>query len=83
MKNIFSSPRFWLIVIIAVLQSLSVFNILGGDQVDQLTNIISIALGGIVAIRTIDKQGESKILAAGVTSGQVSTKSVTDVPPQG
>lgn len=65
MKDIFTSPRFWLIVIIAVLQSLAVFNILGGEQVDQLINIVSVALGGIVTIRTVDKIGESK---AGVTT---------------
>ena len=60
MKNIFSSPRFWLIITIAVLQSLAVFNVLSGDQVKQLIDIISVALGGIVAVRTVDKLGEQK-----------------------
>ncbi len=64
MEKIHTSPRFWLIVAIALLQSLAVFNVIRGDQADQLVNIISLALGSIVAIRTVDKQGEAKIKAA-------------------
>lgn len=60
MQGIFSSPRFWLIVAIMILQSLAVFHILGGDQVDQLINIISVGLGSIVTVRTVDKIGEAK-----------------------
>ena len=59
MQGIFTSPRFWLIVVIATLQALAVFNVLGGEQVDQLINIISVALGGIVTVRTVDKVGEN------------------------
>ncbi len=65
MKNIYTSPRFWLIIVVATLQSLAVFNVLGGDQVDQLINIISLALGSMVALRTVDKMSENK--------GQVTT----------
>lgn len=76
MQDIFTSPRFWLIVIVAVLQSLAVFNVVGGEQVDQLINIISLAIGGIVAIRTIDKNtGEATIEAAKAT-GSVTTVSM-------
>lgn len=65
MRELFTSPRFWLIVAIAVLQSLAVFNVLGGEQADQLINIVSVALGGIVTIRTIDKNtGEAQVAAA-------------------
>ena len=59
MQGIFTSPRFWLIITIALLQALAVFNVLGGEQVDQLINIISVALGGIVTVRTVDKVGEN------------------------
>lgn len=60
MKDIFKSPRFWLIVVIAVLQSLAVFNVLNSEQVDQLINIISIALGSMVVVRTIDRTADVK-----------------------
>jgi len=76
MKNIFQSPRFWLIVIIAILQSLAVFNVLGGEQVDKLINIISVALGGIVTVRTVDKIGEAKANMTTV-SMPASSKKVT------
>lgn len=69
MKNIFSSPRFWLIVIIAVLQSLTVFNIINGDQADRLINILSVALGSMVALRTVDKVGEAQVSAAKIAAG--------------
>lgn len=82
MNGIFQSPRFWLIVAIAVLQALAVFNVLGGEQVDQLINIISIALGGIIANKTIDKIGEKTIIAAGVQKGSVDIEDVVKVPPQ-
>jgi len=60
MKGLFTSPRFWLIVVIAVLQSLAVFNILSGEQVKQLVDIISLAIGGVIAVRTADKFSEPK-----------------------
>lgn len=58
MKGLFTSPRFWLIVAIATLQSLAVFNVLTGEQVNQLIDIISVALGGIVAVRTVDRTAD-------------------------
>ena len=60
MKTIYKSPRFWLIVATAILQSLVVFKVIDGVQSEQLTNIISTALVGIVAVRTVDKLGEKK-----------------------
>lgn len=76
MKNIFSSPRFWLIVIIAVIQSLAVFNVVGGVQADQLINIISLALGGMIALRTVDRNtGDAAVKAAEVT-GAVTTVTI-------
>ncbi len=83
MDKLHTSPRFWLIVAIAILQSLAVFNIIAGEQADQLINIISLALGGVIALRTIDKQGEAKIEAAKTASSvtsvsmPASVKSVT------
>jgi hypothetical protein len=72
MNKLHTSPRFWLIVAIAILQSLAVFNIIEGGQADQLINIVSLALGGVIALRTIDKQGEAKIEAAKTASSVTS-----------
>ena len=60
MKGIYKSPRFWLIVAIAILQALPVFNIISGEQAKQLIDIISLAMGGVVAVRTADKLSEPK-----------------------
>ena len=73
MSKIRTSPRFWLVVVIALLQSLAVFNILGGAQVDQLINIASLALGSIVAIRTIDKNTGEATVEAAKAQGAVTT----------
>lgn len=69
MKDLYKSPRFWLIVIIAFLQALAVFSVLGGEQVDKLINIISVALAGVVAVRTVDRSADKKVVSAQITAG--------------
>lgn len=65
MKNIYTSPRFWLIIVIATLQSLVVFQVINGVQQEALVQIIQAVIAGIVTVRTVDKVGESK---TGVTT---------------
>lgn len=60
MSKIFTSPRFWLIVVIGVLQSLVVFKVINGVQAESLVQIVQSVLAGIVTVRTVDKLGESK-----------------------
>jgi len=60
MNGIFTSPRFWLIVVIGVLQSLVVFKVIDGVQAESLVQIVQSVLAGIVTVRTVDKLGENK-----------------------
>ncbi len=60
MKDIYKSPRFWLLVVTAGLQALVVFKILDGDKVESLVQIVQALILGVVTIRTVDKVSESK-----------------------
>lgn len=71
MKDIFNSPRFWLLVATAGLQALVVVNVINGVQAEGLVQIIQALLIGIVGIRTIDRNiGDAK---AGVTTVSMPT----------
>lgn len=72
-----TSSRFWALVIGAVMFYLQSKGIIGEPEM-VLANTI---LGGFITIKTIDRASEQKVVAAGVTSGQVSATSATDVPP--
>lgn len=63
--TIFSSARFIQLLIIAILQSLVLFNVIDTAQGAGLTNIISTLFGASVVIGTLDKNiGEAKIEVA-------------------
>lgn len=68
LSKLFSSPRFWLVIVIGVLQVLVVFKVIDGAQLEALTHILQSVLAGIVAIRTVDRQGDKKVEAAQVAA---------------
>lgn len=71
------STRFWAIVIAAVAIYAETKLWIGEPEMI----LISTILGGFVTVRTIDRATEQKILAAGVSSGQLNAEDVTKVPP--
>jgi hypothetical protein len=82
--SVFTSPRFLQLLLVAVLQSLVVFNLITSEQGEGLINILSALFVGSVAIRTIDKNiGEPKMnnttvsMPATVTSVTAQTKKST------
>ena len=82
MKDLFKSPRFLGILVIAVLQGLVLFNVIDSAQGDGLVVIIQSVIAGAVVVRTADRLGDRQVLAAGVASEQISVSSVTNVPPK-
>jgi len=63
--QIIQSARFIQLVIVAILQSLVLFNVLTTEQGVGLVNIISALFGASVVIGTVDKNtGEAKIEVA-------------------
>ncbi len=77
-----TSPRFLGVVVIGVLQALVLFNIITSEQGEGLVLIIQGIIGSAVVVRTVDRTGDKRVVAAGVASDQVSVRSVTDVPPK-
>lgn len=69
MNKIFKSQRFWLVVIIGALQALVLFNVINTTQSEGLIQIVQTILGAIVAIRTIDRTGDKKVVAANIVAG--------------
>lgn len=57
-KDLLNSSRFQQLLIIAILQSLVVFNVISSDQGVQLINIISALFGASVVVRTVDRQSD-------------------------
>lgn len=56
--TVISSERFIQLLVIAILQSLTLFNVITSDQGTGLINIISGLLAASVTVRTIDKHAE-------------------------
>lgn len=68
--QIFTSPRFIQLLIIAIIQSLVLFSVVSSDTGTGLVNIISGLFAASVAIGTVDKNiGEAKIEAAKLSTG--------------
>lgn len=60
-KEILGSSRFQQMILIAILQSLVLFNVITSDQGTGLINIISYLFGASVLIRTVDRNaGDAK-----------------------
>lgn len=57
------------------------FNLITSEQGEGLILIIQGILGSAVVVRTLDRQGDKAVIAAGVASDQLSVSSVTSVPP--
>ena len=66
-KGLFSSSRFQLVVVIAILQALVLFKVIDGAQMEGLTQIIQSILAVVVAIRTSDRLGDKKVEAATIS----------------
>lgn len=64
MQGIFSSVRFWLIVLIAALQIAVVLKWIDGTQAESIVQIIQGVLASIIAVRTVDRTGDKKVEAA-------------------
>lgn len=74
-----TASRFWALIIGAVSIYLKTKGIIGEAEMILIATIT----GGFITVRTIDKNvGEAKILSAGVSTGEVATEEVTNVPPQ-
>lgn len=73
-----TSTRFWALIIGAVMFYLKAKGWVGESEMI-LANTI---LGGFIAIKTIDRVSEQKVLAAGVTKGTVDVGTLSSIPPQ-
>lgn len=73
-----TSSRFWAMVIGAVSIYLQSKGVLGEPEM----LLIATITGGFTLVRTFDRASEQKVLAAGVSSGQVSAEDATGIPPQ-
>ncbi len=68
LSTLLTSTRFWLLVIVALLQILVVFGVIDGMKAEKLTQIVQVFLGGIVTVRTVDRQGDKKVEAAKIAA---------------
>lgn len=48
-----------------------------------LGKFLGLVSAGFITIRTVDRAFEQKVLAAGLSSGKITTEQATDIPPQG
>jgi hypothetical protein len=73
------STRFWAMIIGALSIYLKAKGLIGEPEMMLIATITA----GFVAVKTLDKNvGEAKILSAGVSTGDVQTEDVADVPPE-
>lgn len=77
-KEILSSIRFQQMLVIAVLQSLVVFNVISGDQSIQLINIISTLFGASVVLGTVDKHADTKTTTVSIPDNVSSVTATTN-----
>jgi len=61
MPAIFSSPRFWGIVAIGLLQALVLFNIITSAQGEGLIQIIQGIIGSAVVVGSLDRVGKKAV----------------------
>jgi len=73
-----TSTRFWAIVLGALSIYLKSKGIIGPDEMQLIATITA----GFTVVRTADRFSEQKVVAAGITSGQVSADSIDSIPPQ-
>lgn len=59
LKNLFSSIRFWQLLVVAIIQTLVVLNLIDSEQGVAVANIFSIFLGAVVTIGTVDKRSSN------------------------
>jgi hypothetical protein len=72
------STRFWSLVIGAASVYLQAKGFIGEPEMLLIATITS----GFIIVKTADRMSEQKVLAAGVSSGQVSAEQATGIPPQ-
>lgn len=73
-----TSTRFWSLVIGAVSIYLQTKGFVGEAEMLLIATITS----GFIIVKTADRMSEQKVLAAGVSSGQVSAEDATGIPPK-
>ena len=79
MKSNFSfltSNRFWAMIVGATAVYLQAKGVLGEAEMLLIATITA----GFTIVRTADRMSEQKIIAAGVTTGQVSAEDATGIP---
>lgn len=72
------APRF----IALVIGALSIYAKAKGLIGEPEMVLISTIMGGFIGVRTLDRMSEQKVLAAAVTSGEVSAETATGIPPE-
>lgn len=72
------APRFWALVIGA----LSIYAQNKGWIGDAEMQLIATITGGFIVVRTADRASEQKVLAAGVSTGEISAEDATGIPPE-
>ncbi len=73
-----TSSRFWAIVIGALSVYLQAKGYIGQAEMQLIATITA----AFTLVRTADRMSEQKVLAAGVSSGQVSAEQATGIPPE-
>ena len=74
-----TSTRFWAMIIGAVSIYLKTKGLIGEAEMVLIATIMA----GFITVKTIDKNvGEANIIAAGISTGEVSTEDVTTLPPE-
>lgn len=63
-KEIINSPTFQMIAVVFVLQVLQVFNIISGEQVNKLTDVIQLFIGSIAGVRATARIGSVNTLVS-------------------
>lgn len=77
-----SSTRFWALVTGSLSTILIDPNLIAQPWYVTVGKFLGLVSAGFIAIRTIDRASEQKVVAAGVTSGQVSAANATDIPSE-
>ncbi len=73
-----TASRFWALVIGAVAIYLKGKGIIGEPEMQLIATLSAV----FITVRTIDKNvGEAKIISAGVSTGNVATEDVANIPP--
>jgi hypothetical protein len=67
--KLFHSERFWLAVLVAVLQILVILKYIDGVQAEAIVQVVQALIVVVIGIRTADRNGDKKVEAAIISTG--------------